>query len=99
SGSVVHAVADTITLNGGTVQIAGGGGDQIANSVINVAGSSTGTLDLDGHNETIYALAGNANLIVRGGGALTLLGTSTNTGTTTIATGTTLTLAAGSSIG
>ncbi len=90
SSSSVHSVENTITLNGGTVQLAGTGGDQIHNSVINVAGSGAGTLDLAGNNETIYALAGNANLLITGGGVLTLIGASTNSGMTTIDSGTTL---------
>ncbi len=41
SSSSAHAIEDTITLNGGTVEMTGSGGDQIDDLVINVAGSST----------------------------------------------------------
>lgn len=51
SSAVVHA-ADTITVDGGTVQLAGAGGDQIGFGV----DVDSGTFDTNGRNETIGSL-------------------------------------------
>ena len=56
STASVHANGGGVILNGGTVQLAGSGGDQIYNNV-GVAMNS-GILDLNGQTETIANLSG-----------------------------------------
>jgi fibronectin-binding autotransporter adhesin len=56
SSPTVHAVGNSVVINGGLVQLAGTGGDQIAdNSFVEVNGSSA-TFDTNGQSETIFAL-------------------------------------------
>jgi fibronectin-binding autotransporter adhesin len=65
----VHAIAGDLTVAGGTVRLAGTGGDQISDAAgVTV---SSGTLDVNGKTETIGALSGMGNIIL-GGGILTI---------------------------
>ena len=61
SSSSVHAIDQGLTLNGGVVQLAGAGGDQI-NNTASVA-INGGTFDMGGTSETINGLSGSAGVI------------------------------------
>ena len=65
SSAGVHAFAGDLTVAGGTVRLAGTGGDQIADSAAVTV--SSGTLDVNGKTETIRALSGSGNIVLAGG--------------------------------
>ena len=89
SSSSIHAVNDNITLNGGTVQLSGSGGDQIADTA-SIIVSAASTFDTNGLDEGIGLIAGDGDLNVTGSGTLTVSGNSTNSGVTSIDVGATL---------
>ena len=70
SSSSIHAVNDNITLNGGTIQLSGSGGDQIADTA-SIIVSAASTFDLNGNNETISALAGSGGTITNSAASTT----------------------------
>ena len=89
SSSSIHAVNDNITLNGGTIQLSGSGGDQIADTA-SIIVSAASTFDTNGLDEGIGLIAGDGDLNVTGSGKLTVSGNSTNSGVTSIDVGATL---------
>ena len=80
----VNSANTSFTINGGTVQLGGSGGDQIANGAT-VTVASGGVFDLNGQNETIGGL-NLAGTGISNGGALINNGTNTSmlTGTVTL---------------
>ncbi|MDB5104230.1 MAG: filamentous hemagglutinin N-terminal protein, partial [Fibrobacteres bacterium] len=76
SGSVHAAGASFLTVGGGTVKVAGTGGDQIFNNVYLTVNS--GTLDLNGNSEAFYGVTGSGGTVDNTSGAgtytLTLVG-------------------------
>ena len=70
SSSSIHAVNDNITLNGGTIQLSGTGGDQIADTA-SIIVSAASTFDLNGNNETIAALEGSGGTITNSAASTT----------------------------
>jgi fibronectin-binding autotransporter adhesin len=67
----VHAIGNGLDIEGGTVQLAGSGGDQIFNSAPVIVNS--GTFDLNGQSEIIGALSGTSGSIVNTGSSATTL--------------------------
>lgn len=68
----VHAINNGLTIGGGTAQLSGSGGDQIANA--NIVTINGGTFDVNGQTETIGGLFGNGgtNADSVGSGTLTV---------------------------
>lgn len=86
--ATVNAVTSTLTISGGTVQLAGSGNDQIADTAGVVINS--GTLDMGGKNEVVGALSGTGGTITNTSATTSTFTSSTGTGTFsgTIADGT-----------
>ena len=79
SSGTVHAINNGLAISGGTAQLSGSGGDQIANA--NIVTLNSGTFDLNNQAETIGGLAGSGGTI-----ADSMLG-STATLTVSVASG------------
>ena len=90
SGSSVHAIESGLTIDGGTVEFSGTGTEQIDDSVQIGIGYGGAALDMNGTDQTVNSLVGDGNLSITGSGTLTLIDTSSNTGTTMIDSGATL---------
>jgi autotransporter-associated beta strand protein len=70
SSATVHAIGGPLLINsGGTVQLAGSGGDQIYTAV---TVTNNGTLDMNGQNEGFQNLIGSGTVKNTGGSAATL---------------------------
>jgi autotransporter-associated beta strand protein len=70
SSAAVHAIGGPLLINsGGTVQLAGSGGDQIYTAV---TVTNNGTLDMNGQNEGFQNLVGSGTVKNTGGSAATL---------------------------
>ena len=78
SSSSVHAVDQSLAINGGAVVLGGTGGDQI-NNIASVA-FTAGTLDLGGTSETINGLSGSVGVITNNGSANSTLTVGGNNG-------------------
>jgi len=73
STSSVHALGGGVVMTGGTLKLAGSGGDQIyfgSNVSMNAAGA---TFDLNGNSEEINGLSGVSGTTITNGGASTSL--------------------------
>jgi fibronectin-binding autotransporter adhesin len=73
SSSGVHAVGGGLTINGGTVQLAGTGGDQIYDASGVTFGTNGGTFDLNGTSETIGSLNGPGGTVTNTAGTASTL--------------------------
>ncbi len=78
SSASVNTVTSTLTIAGGTVQLAGSGGDQIVDTVGVVINS--GTLDMGGKNEVVGALSGTGGNVTNSSATTSTLTSSTGSG-------------------
>ncbi len=86
SGSNISTQSPTVTVNGGTLQLAGGNNNLPVNTTLALANSAGATFDLNSQNQQIQYLSGGGTA----GGSITL-----GSGTLTIAGGNTATTFAG----
>lgn len=86
------------TINGGTLALGAGGTDGSIANTSAVTNNGTLAYQLEGTHTAAYPISGTGNLTKSGAGSLTLSGTHTYSGGTTLSGGT-LTLAANGSLG